>query len=97
MEIKTSDGHLGCHIVWGVMLKDASLVSIGFTIYIPASQKGHLRCHPVCMQLPTNASLAFFGFILCLTTMIDFGSPDFFIHFGYYLLSELRNYVFYVD
>ena len=24
------DGHLGCHLVLGVMPKDASLVSIGF-------------------------------------------------------------------
>ena len=32
--------------------------------------------------------------ILCLTAMLDFGSPHFFIHFEYYLLSGLRNYVF---
>ena len=62
---KTFDSHLGCHHVLGVMPKDTILVSIRFSIYIPASQNCHLRCHPVCMQLPTNASLAFFGFIMC--------------------------------
>ena len=35
------DGHLGCHLVLGVMPKDASLVSI------IASRKCHLTCHPV--------------------------------------------------
>ena len=61
---KTFDGHIECHLVLGVMPKDAILVSIGFSIYIPASQNCHLRFHPVSMQWPTDTSLEFFGFIM---------------------------------
>ena len=66
-------------------------------IYIPASQICHLTCHHVCMKLPMNASLAFFGFIMyypLLDGHVGFWQSPSFIHFGYNLLSELRNYVF---
>ena len=89
---KTFDGHLGCHLVLGVMPKDASLVSIGFSIYIPASKKCHLRCHSVCMQLPTNASLAFFGFIMCYPLLdghVEFWQSPFL--YSFWILSFIRS------
>ena len=96
-----SDGHLGCHLVFGVMPKDANWSGINrILIYIAASQKFHLTCHRVCMQLPMNASLALFGFIMncpLLDGHVGFWQSPSFIHFGYNLLSELRKYVFYVD
>ena len=65
-------------------------------IFIPASQICHLTFHPVCMQLPMNASLAFFGFIVyyhLLDGHVGYWQSPSFIHFGYNLLSVLRNYV----
>ena len=56
---KTFDCHLGRHLVFGVLPKDASLSLYRFYNVHPASQKFDLRCHPVCMQLPTNANLVF--------------------------------------
>ena len=94
------DGHLGCHLVLGVMSKNASLVSIGFYYTSLLHKKYHLTCHHVCMQLPMNASLAFFGFIMYYPLFdghVGFYQSHSFIHFGYNLLSEVRKYVFYVD
>ena len=86
------EGHLGCHLDLGIMPKDASLVSIGFSIYIPASQKCHLRCQPVCMQLPTNACLAFFGFIMCYPLLdghVGFWQSTFI--YSFWVLSFIRT------
>ena len=69
-------------------------------IYIPASQKCDLTCHPVCMQLPKNASLAFFGFIMyypLLDGHVGFWQSLPLFILGIIFLSDLRNYVFYVD
>ena len=86
------DCHLGCHLVFGVMPKDANPVLIGFSIYIPASQKCHLRCHPVCMQLPTNASLAFFGVLMCYPLLdghVGFWQSPFI--FSFWVFSFIRT------
>ena len=91
------DGHLGCHLVLGVMSKDASLVSIGFQYTFLLHKNAILHVILFCMQLPTNASLAFFGFIMyypLLDGHVGFWKSPSFIHFVYSLLSELRKYAF---